>query len=44
MGTKYFNDYEKARAYAEKNNLKECEYGDTGYMQGDEPLSYFTKT
>lgn len=40
METKYFNNYEKARAYAEKHNLKECEYGDTGYMQGYEPLSY----
>lgn len=32
METKYFNDYEKARAYAEKHNLRECEYGDTGYF------------
>ena len=40
MTTKYFNDYEKAKAYAEKHGLRECEYGDTGYMQGDEPLSY----
>ena len=40
METIYFNDYEKAKAYAKKHNLKECEYGDTGYMQGDEPLSY----
>ena len=40
MKTKYFNDYEKAKAYAQKHNLKQCEYGDTGYMQGNEPLSY----
>lgn len=38
--TKYFNDYDKAVAYAEKHNLKECEYGETGYMSGDEPISY----
>ena len=36
----YFNDYYKAKKYAEKHNLKECEYGDTGYMEGDKPLSY----
>lgn len=40
METKYFNDYNKAKAYAEKHHLKECEYGDTGYMSGDQPISY----
>lgn len=38
--TIYFNDYYKAKEYAEKHGLRECEYGDTGYMDGDEPLSY----
>lgn len=42
MDTKYFNDYNKAKEYAEKHKLKECEYGDTGYMnrETDEPISY----
>ena len=40
MEAKYFNDYYKAKEYAEKHKLKECEYGDTGYMSGDEPISY----
>ena len=40
MANKYFNDYNKARKYAEKHKLRECEYGDTGYMHGDEPISY----
>lgn len=31
METKYFNDYEKAKEYAKKHGLVECEYGDTGY-------------
>lgn len=38
--TKYFCDYYVAKKYAEKRKLIECEYGDTGYMVGDEPISY----
>lgn len=40
METKYFCDYTKAREWAEKHKLIECEYGDTGYMSGDQPISY----
>jgi len=40
METKYFRDYEKAKEWAEKHKLVECEYGDTGYMSGDQPISY----
>ena len=40
METVYFTDYYKAKEYAEKHNLIECEYGDTGYMYKDEPVSY----
>lgn len=36
----YFNDYYKAKEVAEKRGLVECEYGDTGYMDGEEPISY----
>ena len=40
METKYFNDYYKARDYAKEHGLVECEYGDTGYMDGAKELSY----
>ena len=40
METIYFTDYYEAKEYAEKHNLIECEYGDTGYMYKDEPVSY----
>lgn len=38
--TEYYVNYQKAREYAEAHDLVECEYGDTGYMSGDEPISY----
>ena len=38
--TIYFTNYYKAKEYAQKHNLIECEYGDTGYMWNDEPISY----
>ena len=38
--TKYFNNYEDAKAYAEKHHLIECEYGDTSYYLGKKPISY----
>lgn len=39
---KYFCDYYAAKEYAEKRNMLECEYGDTGYWarSEDEPISY----
>jgi len=37
----YFNDYYKAKEVAEKClGFVECEYGDTGYMDGEEVISY----
>lgn len=37
----YFcNDYEQAKNHAKIHHLKEAEYCDTGYMYGDEPISY----
>ena len=36
----YFCDYEQAKREAEKRGLIECEYGDTGYMSGCQPISY----
>lgn len=37
---RYFTNYYTAKKLAEKRGLVEREYGDTGYMLGDEPLSY----
>lgn len=38
--TRYYVNYQIAKDYAERHNLIECEYGDTGYMSEDEPISY----
>lgn len=37
---RFFTNYYKAKALAEKRGLVEREYGDTGYMLIDEPISY----
>lgn len=36
----FLNDYYEAKEYAKAHNLIEAEYGDTGYMYNDEPISY----
>lgn len=38
--TRYYSNYHSAKDDAVEHALSECEYGDTGYMSGDEPISY----
>ena len=40
METKYFVNYYKAKDYARKHGLVECEYGDTGYKLDGYDVSY----